>query len=70
MLADIRGSVRVDAGRTDVAMRGVELTGDSSVKIDRGNLALGLVENQALMADFASDPRWRCNRRGAAFGER
>jgi hypothetical protein len=75
MLAGVRGTLRLDADRTQVTMRGVELTGASALRIDRGNLDLGLVATQALTvdgemsrrADFVSDLPVAMQQTGRSF---
>ncbi|MDE0830976.1 MAG: hypothetical protein OSB03_17420 [Vicinamibacterales bacterium] len=56
MLDGVRGSLDLDLDRTNVTMRHVELDGDSHVEIDRGDLDLQVVRDQALTID-ANVPR-------------
>ena len=60
---DLSGSIALDLDRTSATMLNVQIDGDSSVEIDRGDLDLQLAGNQALTidadmtrrADFSSD---------------
>ena len=63
VLTRLRGSVLIEADRTNVVLRDVRLEGDSDVTIDRGDFDVELAENQPLTldaelssrADFSSD---------------
>ena len=50
-LTGMQGSLRLDANRTDVTLRGIRIDGDSRLEINRGDVDLGLVDDQALTVD-------------------
>ena len=51
VLTRLRGSVLIEADRTNVVLRDVRLEGDSDVTIDRGDFDVELAENQPLTID-------------------
>jgi hypothetical protein len=45
---NLRGSLKIDADRTSGEFRALQLSGDSSIEIDRGTFDLGLASSQGL----------------------
>ncbi len=51
LLTRLRGSVLIDADRTNVVLRGARIEGDSDVTLQRGDFSLELAEAQPLTID-------------------
>ena len=57
VLDGVRGDLRLDADRTDVTLRDLDVEGDSAVVMDRGDLAVELAADGAVTIDASTTRR-------------
>ncbi|MBS1812021.1 MAG: hypothetical protein JST84_27915 [Acidobacteria bacterium] len=56
-LSNVRGSLQIDADRTNLMFDRLQLTGDSRVQMDRGNLELRMAGSQGLNVSMVKERR-------------
>lgn len=56
-LANVRGSLHIEADRTNLTFDRLELTGDSRIQIDRGDLVMGLGNSRGFQLSMNKERR-------------
>jgi hypothetical protein len=56
-LSNIRGSLQIEADRTDLTFERLQLTGDSRVQMDRGKLEMRMAGSQGLNVSMHKERR-------------